>query len=1386
MTSPRALSAMTLAVFSLLAVAVPAASAQKPPAPPGPAPATPFGYVQATGDRPEFKAGEVLVGYRSGATRDARSASRRAGQVRFRERLLLRNAEVVEVEAGQSVQGAVAALRRQSNVKFAEPNWYRSLSATSANDELYSLLWGLRNTGQRAGGVTSAKADADIDAPEAWSIQRGQSNTVKVAVIDTGVNVAHDDLDDNVGAGWDFIDGDSSPQDLDGHGTHVAGTIAAEGNNGLGTTGVVWDAEIMPLRVFGTDGYTTDDLIVDAFQYAATNNAKVVNASLGGEGSGAAYQNVVANNPNTLFVVAAGNGGDDGIGDNNDSRPQYPCNVTAANLICVAASDQNDLRAGFSNWGNTSVDIAAPGTQIASAQANYTDVYSEFFENPQSSFGTGSWSFASNLDWTEDDRDPDLDDGGFSWQDGAGFYPADANRISQRNSSSNLVGLTDCGLSFKGTVVSEPGYDKLHVEASSGAGIWNELAWYSGISGTQLENVLSEDLNLAAYSNKPEFWLRFRFSSDADNRSVTGNPGLDGAYVDDVYVKCVNSGQRGAVYMGGTSMASPHVAGAAALLYAQSPGMSPTTVKSYLMNHGERSSIDTVSDRRLNVYRSLLALTDAKPDTTITSGPPASTRSSTATFTFTGTQDESTFECSTDGGVNYSGCTSGQTFGGYTTHGRKYLHVRAVNPIGGRDPAAAVYSWVVDLEAPDTEIDGAPANPTRQTTGEFSYSSNEENVTYECSTDQGVSYSACPAAGITYSSLTPNQTHHFNVRARDAAGNVDPAAASHSWYIDQNAPETTLISGPAEGSSTVSRDASFGFQANETGATFECSLDDSTFTSCTHPKAYANLTTGLHTFSVRSRDVAGNVDDSPATRTWTVAEEPVPPPPPARRPASAGWSSGTSARGDFNGDGFDDLAVGVAAEDAGAVADAGAVNVIYGGAGGLTATGNRFVQQSPSGVGDAPEAGDGLGAALAVGDFNGDRRADLAIGVPGEDVGATVDAGAVHVLLGSATGLVTAGSQLWNQGTATTADPAEAGDRFGATLAAGDTTGNGRAELVIGVPGEDVGTVESAGAVMVLVGGTSGPVATGSKVISQETPSVVDSAEAGDQFGAALALGDFNGDGRRDLAVGVPNESVSTAAQAGAVHLLGGATSGYTTTGSKILHQNSLSIPDQSEASDRFGAALAAGNFGGGLQDELAIGVPDEDFEVADVGAILVLGGATGELLTTQSARFWNQDSASVVDTSEAGDHFGAALAAGNFFGGVEHELAVGAPYEDVGTTADAGAVTVFAGGGAGLIATGSRLISQATPEVADTVETGDHFGASLTAGDHGDSAEDDLVIGVPDESVGTVRGAGVVQRIPGASSGLATAGNELWSQASSGVADTPETGDGFGAALGR
>jgi subtilisin family serine protease len=338
----------------------------------------------------------VLVRFAPGTDSAERAAARQAAGAEFEESLPLRRLQVVEPRLGRSTNEVIERLERSDDVLYAEPDLTRTAFVVP-NDPFFGELWGLDNTGQSVNSQAGGTADADIDATEAWDRTTG-SAAVTVGILDTGVAYAHPDLapniwvnpgesglgretngiDDDVNGyvddwhGWDWSGNnsaapdDNDPADENWHGTHVAGTVGARGNNGTSVTGVAWHVSLVPLRVLNSAGQGLVSDLIEGYGYARRQGLRIVNASLGGAGGSDAERDALAAASNTLFVVAAGNGGTDQLGDNNDTTPTYPCSYNLPNVICVAATDSKDQLASFSNYGSTSVDLAAPGVQIHS------------------------------------------------------------------------------------------------------------------------------------------------------------------------------------------------------------------------------------------------------------------------------------------------------------------------------------------------------------------------------------------------------------------------------------------------------------------------------------------------------------------------------------------------------------------------------------------------------------------------------------------------------------------------------------------------------------------------------------------------------------------------------------------------------------------------------------------------------------------------------------------------------------------------------------------------------------------------------------------------------------------------------------------------------------
>jgi len=344
----------------------------------------------ASGAAARYVPGEVLVKFKPATSADARSATVAAKGHSVFAGLNQPGWAQVKVGIGQTVETALAAYENDPNVEYVQPN-YLYHATLVPNDTQYGQLWAFKN----------GTSGNDMNIEPAWNHIRDCSSVV-VAVVDTGVNYNQEDLAGNMWTGnanhgWDYAGG--VPMDLNGHGTHVAGIIGAAGNNGTGTTGVCWQASIMAVRVLDAAGSGSTATIISGINFAVANGAKVINMSLGGGSSGgssdALFSAAITNaqNNDVVVVVAAGN---DGV--NNETTPTLPCNFTQQNIVCVAALDQNYALASFSNYGSTSVDVGAPGTNILSTWAGAETVIEDNFSTGWTKTTTngGGWTNITN------------------------------------------------------------------------------------------------------------------------------------------------------------------------------------------------------------------------------------------------------------------------------------------------------------------------------------------------------------------------------------------------------------------------------------------------------------------------------------------------------------------------------------------------------------------------------------------------------------------------------------------------------------------------------------------------------------------------------------------------------------------------------------------------------------------------------------------------------------------------------------------------------------------------------------------------------------------------------------------------------------------------------
>ena len=404
-------------------------------------------------------------------------------------------------------------------------------------------------------------------------------------------------------------------------------------------------------------------------------------------------------------------------------------------------------------------------------------------------------------------------------------------------------------------------------------------------------------------------------------------------------------------------------------------------------------------------------------------------------------------------------------------------------------------------------------------------------------------------------------------------------------------------------------------------------------------------------------------------------------------------------------------------------------------------------------------------------DYNGDGVADVAIGSPDRDLGGLEDAGAVTVSYGStSSGLTTSGARVLTAGTGASGAVPVTNQQFGSSVVSADFNGDGFADLAVGAAAKGA----TSGKVTVFYGSSEGITARGAKVFASNT-----FATASSGFGKALAAGDVNKDGYADLAIGV--EGFDSAK--GGVGLLRGSSGGLTTTNKQWFTQDSSGVPGAGEAGDRFGNAVAFGDFNKDGYADLAVGVYHEAVgSLARAGAIVVLPGKSSGL-TGSGAKGFSQDSAGVTGTAEKDDLFGAALAVGDFNKDGYADLAVGAPGEAITNTGSgAGLGTILKGSSGGITGSGSVAFTQNTAGVPGTGETGDLFGAALAVGDLNGDGYLDLAIGAPGEAIGALAGAGTVAVLKGRSGGLSGSGAVAIDQST--PTGGAEKDDQFGAAL--
>ncbi|MDD1723545.1 MAG: S8 family serine peptidase [Methanospirillum sp.] len=466
---------------------------------------------------------------------------------------------LVSLPANMSVQDGVSFYDNKPGVAYAEPDYYRYITAVPQDPEFWRE-WGMQNTGQvYRENISPGTPGVDIHATDAWNYQNS-SKTI-IAVLDTGVDYNHPDLASNIWTdpatgthGYNAISGTNDPMDGQNHGTHCAGIAGAVANNGIGGSGVVWNASLMPVRWINSMGIGSVSDEISAILWAERNGAKIISCSYGKTSFSQAEKDAIAGS-NALFVISAGNNNGD-----NDLQPVYPASYDLPNIISVAALDPDNNLGGFSNYGKKTVHLAAPGTQIYSTTRSiYTP--SPIWYDPFNSLAnwtiTGNWTLDNTLYVSPPSSVKGSDEGQIM--------------LLTLNNPLNLTGLQNPVISYQvissgqtGTVILEGSYN--------GGSTWNTIDTCS-LSYTDMAFTMKQ-AELPASLFGESVLIRFRMEG-------RGFVILDDLMISDGYGS-LTTPRWG--YMNGTSMAVPMVAGSAGLLAAYAPDAGITDIKEAILS----------------------------------------------------------------------------------------------------------------------------------------------------------------------------------------------------------------------------------------------------------------------------------------------------------------------------------------------------------------------------------------------------------------------------------------------------------------------------------------------------------------------------------------------------------------------------------------------------------------------------------------------------------------------------------------------------------------------------------------------------------------------------------------------------------------------------------